>query len=77
VHALNKSKGAATIVGHAILEMLFVAKGQNTWFDRFQNVAAEPSGIDVGINRAEASSSGCAAFLRRYVPGKEFQAEFE
>jgi hypothetical protein len=48
VHALNKSKGAATIDGHAILEMLFVAKGQNTWFDRFQNVAAEPSGIDVG-----------------------------
>lgn len=63
MHALIKSNGAVTIVAHATLKMLLVSIGENSWFDRFQDVAAEPVLLLMGgINRAETNSSGCAAF---------------
>jgi hypothetical protein len=55
----------------------FVSIGEDTWFGRFQDAAEPVLPLLDGINCAEANSSGCAAFLRRYVRSNEFRAGFE
>jgi hypothetical protein len=58
----SKAKGAATIVAHAILEMLFVSIGEYTGLTGSQR--SRPAAVWMSINRAEANSSGGGAFLR-------------